>query len=130
MKDLSDIAIQQGMAKCTNYQMRIIIRAEITKTIHQYFIYATKNSTARIVSYLNVRLVKGESLHSDALVIAQSLVNYRQRSNNVNNLCLTTHEVTSRVRELFRPRFSLRPYVLRAYFDTSIDRRIKGKNCT
>ena len=100
--------------------MRIIVRAEISKTRHQYFTYATKNSTARIVSYLNERLAKGESLHGDAPVVAPPLVNDRRRGNNVNNPYLTTHGVTSRVREVFRPRFSWRPYVLRAYFDTQL----------
>ena len=56
----------------------------------------------------------------DAPVVAPPLVNDRRRGNNVNNPCLTTHGITSRVKEIFRPRLSLRPYVLKIYFGTQL----------
>ncbi|MDI1495109.1 MAG: hypothetical protein K8823_415 [Cenarchaeum symbiont of Oopsacas minuta] len=77
MKDLPDIIIQQGKTKCTSYPMRIIIRAELSKIRCQYFTYATKNATSRIISYLNNRLAKGESLHGDAPIVAPSQTDNR-----------------------------------------------------
>ena len=41
MKDLPDVAIQGGVAICTNSPMRITVRAEISKARHQYFTFAT-----------------------------------------------------------------------------------------
>ncbi|MDI1495684.1 MAG: hypothetical protein K8823_992 [Cenarchaeum symbiont of Oopsacas minuta] len=41
IKDLSDIAIQGGVAICTQKPIRIIVRAELSKTRHQYFTLAT-----------------------------------------------------------------------------------------
>ncbi|MDI1495108.1 MAG: hypothetical protein K8823_414 [Cenarchaeum symbiont of Oopsacas minuta] len=39
---------------------------------------------------------------------------------------MTTPGITKRVRDTFRPRFSWRPYVLRAYFDTQLIAESKG----
>ena len=61
MKDLPDIAIQGGVAICTQKPMRIIVRAELSKTRHQYFTLATTVATCRILSYLNERLSRGEA---------------------------------------------------------------------
>ncbi len=120
MKDLPDIIIQEGIARCVNRPMRIVVRAEISKARHQYFTYATTNAISIILSYLNERLSNGEPMHGNSpLVAPSSKYLIRRRGKEVNSF-LMTKQISNRVRKVFRPRFAWRPYVLRAYFDTQL----------
>ncbi|KAF6247097.1 site-specific integrase [Nitrosopumilus sp. b3] len=120
IKDLPDIVIHQGVAKCINAPNRIIVRRELSKARHQYFTFSTSSGTKKLLAYLNDRLASGEPLHGDSPVVAPDYVYKTNRGNNKNKPFLPTRQVSSVIRETFRPRFKWRPYVLRAYFDTEL----------
>ena len=120
MKDLPDVAIQGGVAICTKKPMRIVVRVELSKTRHQYFTLATTAATCRILSYLNERLARGEPLHGNSPVVAPYAGTENRRGENRDKPFLPTRQISRRVRQVFRPRFNWRPYVLRAYFDTQL----------
>ncbi len=70
MRDLPDVVIHQGMAKCIRMPCQIVVRAELSKTRHQYFTFLTASGTTKLLAYLNDRLACGEPLHGDSAVIA------------------------------------------------------------
>ncbi len=120
MKDLPDIVIQQGVAKCLYSPVRIIVRKTLSKAKHQYFTYLTSLGAKRLLAYLNDRLAKGEALTAESAVISPDHEYKTYRGNNAVKKFLPTRRICREIRETFRPRFQWRPYVLRAYFDTQL----------
>ena len=120
MRDLPDVVIHQGVARLTRAPCQIVVRASLSKTRHQYFTFLTASGAKRLLSYLNDRLAHGQALHGDAPVIASDYVHNINRKGNRGKPFLPTAQISREVRNTFRPRFSWRPYVLRAYFDTEL----------
>lgn len=120
IKDLPDIIIHQGVAKSMRSPSRIIVRKTLSKARHQYFTFLTQNGTKKLLAYLNSRLARGEPLTAESPVIAPDMVYKTFRGKNVGKRFLPTRRICNEIRGTFRPRFSWRPYVLRAYFDTEL----------
>ena len=120
MRDLPDVVIHKGEAKCIRTPIRIVVRRELSKTRHQYFTFATGPAARHLVAYLNDRLACGEPLHGDSAVVAPDHLYKTNRGRNSAKEFLPTNQVSNLIRKVFRPRFSWRPYVLRAYFDTQL----------
>jgi hypothetical protein len=120
MRDLPDLVIHEGKAKCVRTPARIIVRKELSKTNNSYLTFSTKSAIRHVVAYLNDRLVRGESLHADSPVIAPDRIYKTGRGRNSSKTFLPTQRIGALVRKVFRPRFGWRPYVLRAYFDTQL----------
>ncbi len=64
MKDLPDIVIQQGVAKCLQSPPKIIVRKTLSKVRHQCFTFLTSDGTKKLLAYLNDRLAKGHPTNS------------------------------------------------------------------
>ena len=120
IRDLPDLVIHQGRAKCTRMPNRITVRRELSKAGHQYFTFGTRSATNQLIAYLNDRLVHGEPLHGDSPVVAPDYIYKTDRGRNSTKSFLPTPRISRTVRQVFRPRFAWRPYVLRAYFDTQL----------
>ena len=120
MRDLPDVVIHQGVAKCIRTPNQIVVRRTLSKTRHQYFTFLTTSGTDKLLAYLNDRLAAGEPLHGDSAVIAPDHKYKTNRSSNRGKQFLPTTQISREIRRTFRPRFSWRPYILRAYFDTEL----------
>ena len=120
MNDLPDIVIHQGKAKCIRMPCMVVVRGSLSKARHQYFTFMTTSAAGQLVAYLNDRLAHGESLHGTSPVVAPDHIYKTNRGSNKDKAFLTTPQVSNLVRKTFRPRFTWRPYVLRAYFDTQL----------
>ncbi|MGH9993475.1 MAG: site-specific integrase [Nitrososphaera sp.] len=120
MKDLPDIVIQQGVARCLVSPPRVIVRKTLSKTKHQYFTFLTGQGTRKLLASLNDRLARGESLNGESPVVAPNLEYRAFRGKNAGKRFLPTRRICNDVRDTFRPRFKWRPYVLRSYFDTQL----------
>jgi hypothetical protein len=120
MKDLPDIAIVQGVARCLRTPPRTIVRRNLSKAKHQYFTFLTSSGTQRVLAYLNDRMAKGDALNADSPVIAPDIDHSYGRGANTDKKFLPTSQITYLVRKSLRPRFLWRPYVLRAFFDTQL----------
>ena len=119
MRDMPDLMVHQGTVKCIGTPNKIIVRRELSKTNHPYFTFSTSSATGYIVDYLNDRLVHGESLCANSPVIAPN-THKTGRGKKSKKLFLPTQRISEKVRQTFRPQFTWRPYVLRAYFDTQL----------
>ncbi len=120
ISDLPDIVIHQGKVKCIRMPNRIVVRRQLSKARHQYFTFGTQSATNHLIAYLNDRLAHGEPLHGDSPVVAPDYIYKTNRGRNSTKTFLPTPQISSLVRQVFRPRFTWRPYVLRPYFDTQL----------
>ena len=120
IRDLPDLVIHQGVVKCMRMPSHITVRRELSKARHQYFTFSTASATKQIVSYLNDRLAHGEPLHANSPIVAPDYIYRTYRGRNSAKTFLPTAQISKQVRNAFRPRFTWRPYVLRAYFDTQL----------
>lgn len=120
MKDLPDIVIQQGTARCLQIPAKIVVRKSLSKARHQYFTMLTNSGTKKLLAYLNDRLARGEPLGADSPVIAPDYVYKTYRGRNREKKFLPTQRILGKIRDTMRPRFLWRPYVFRAFFDTQL----------
>lgn len=120
MKDLPDIMIMQGTARCLQTPVRIFVRKTLSKARHQYFTLLTSSGTKRLLAYLNDRLSRGEMLGADSPVIAPDYIYKTYRGKNREKKFLPTQRILDKIRKTMRPRFLWRPYVFRAFFDTQL----------
>jgi len=120
MRDLPDIVTHRGEAKCARAPCMVTVRRTLSKARHQYFTFLTGTATRQVTAYLNDRIAHGETLHDGSPVISPDHLHRISRGRNSAKAFLPTSRVSKLVRETFRPRFSWRPYVLRAYFDTQL----------
>ncbi|MEW6603465.1 MAG: site-specific integrase [Thermoproteota archaeon] len=120
MKDLPDIAIVQGVARCLASPPMVIVRKALSKAGHQYFTFLTSNGTKRLLADLNDRLARGEPLNAESPVISPNATYHYGRGRNSKKKFLPTVRVSDAIRESLRPRFTWRPYVFRSYFDTQL----------
>lgn len=120
IKDMPDIVIHEGRARCVRAPARIVVRREISKARHKYFTFCTTTGVGYILAHINDRLARGEQIHEDSAVIGPDSVYKTYRGANANKEFLPTRRVSLCIRKVFRPRFAWRPYVLRAYFDTQL----------
>lgn len=70
MKDLPDIAIVQGVARCLRCPPKIRVRKTLSKTRRQYFTFLSSIGTRNLLAYLNDRLARGEVLNAESPVIS------------------------------------------------------------
>ena len=120
IRDMPDLVIHQGVAKCIRTPNRIVVRRGLSKAGHQYFTFATELGTKHILAYINDRLAHGEPLNGDSPIVAPDHIHKFARGRNSAKTFLPTPRISKLVRDVFRPRFSWRPYVLRPYFDTQL----------
>lgn len=120
MRDLPDVVIHLGTAKCARMPCQVVVRPGLSKARHQYFTFLTASGTRMLLAYLNDRLAHGDPLHGDAPVIAPVSGYESSRGKYRPSPFLQTRQISKTIRKTFRPRFSWRPYVLRAYFDTEL----------
>ncbi|MGI0046812.1 MAG: hypothetical protein ACREBB_06460 [Nitrosotalea sp.] len=120
IRDLPELDIVLGIARFQVMPPKIIVRKTLSKAGHSYFTFITESGSEKILAYLNERLASGETLNLESSVIAPSLKLVTYRGRHQSKKFLTTAVIGQQVRESMRPRFTWRPYVLRAFFDTQL----------
>lgn len=120
IKDLPDIAIIQGIARCTRSPPMVIVRKTLSKAGHQYFTFLTTQATKKLLADLNDRLARGEPINADSPVIEPDTKHRHGRGRNSQKPFLPTSRISDAIRDTLRPRFQWRPYVFRSYFDTQL----------
>ncbi|TLY06254.1 MAG: site-specific integrase [Thaumarchaeota archaeon] len=120
IKDLPELVIKEGLATFTNKPPRLVVRKTLSKTDHEYFTFLTDLGAKRLAAYLNERLVSGEQLTPESPVIAPFARYVRNRGENKGKRFVETITIRHDIQKAMRPRFSWRPYVLRAFFDTQL----------
>ncbi len=72
----------------------------------EYFTFLTENGVQKLLTYLNDRLARGETLRPDSPLIAPDIDYKTYRGSNTDKKFLPTSKVTQDIRDSFRPRFA------------------------
>lgn len=113
--DLPELQILQGTVEFTRIPSLVSVRPSLSKTNHKYLTFLPKESCDYLAGYFENRISAGEQLTRDAPVIAK-----KPGFGDDSGAFMTTRNVSRIIRRTMRPRFTWRPYVLRAYFSTQM----------
>jgi hypothetical protein len=123
IRDLPELKIEGNEINFKKMPTMVVIRPELSKTKHRYFTFLGPEGCQHLKAYIEKRIHTGESLGPDSPVIAHKTgygkTGYMDDSTRTNKH-VTTKTLTKEIRDAMRPKFTWRPYVLRAYFDTQL----------
>ena len=123
ISDLPELTIEGNEVEFQKMPTMVVVRSELSKTKQRYFSFIGPEGCQYLKAYLEHRLAMGEKLTSDSPVIAYKTgygdTGYNAESSRANSH-VTTKTLTKEIRDAMRPKYTWRPYVLRAYFDTML----------
>ena len=121
--DLPELSVEANEVNFEKIPTMIVIRPELSKAKHRYLSFLGSEGCQYLKSYLEKRVSEGEELSSGTAIIAYkggySDTGFQGDSARSNNH-ITTKTLTKEIRDAMRPKYTWRPYVLRAYFDTQL----------
>jgi hypothetical protein len=124
LKHLPELYIEGEAVHFKKTPTIVYIPASLSKARHKYFTFLPLEGQEYLKAYLEKRIARGEKLRRDAPVIAAApgfeRMGKRSGSKNYGSPFIETQNITREIRQAMRPRFTWRPYVLRAYFDTQL----------
>jgi len=124
LADLPDLVIEQDgkSASFAHVPAMIVVRATLSKTKNRYFTFLPSDGCEYVLGYLRKRISAGEKLALDSPVISLEQGYYSRRYNKIQkpSSFITTPRITSDIRKSIWSITKVRPYVLRAYFDTQL----------
>jgi len=116
--DLPELEIHKDYVEFIRVPAMVIVRPALSKVNHKYFTFLPKEGCDHVSAYLNKRIAEGDELTPKTTVIANK-TGYRSPG-KPESWFMTTRNVSRIIRDVMRPRFRWRPYVLRAYFSTQL----------
>jgi len=125
LADLPDLVItSEGKSvSFAHVPAMVTVRATLSKTRNRYFTFLPSEGCEYVLGYLRKRISAGEKLALDSPVISLEQGYYsRRRYNKIQkpSSLITTPRITSDIRKSIWSIVKVRPYVLRAYFDTQL----------
>jgi hypothetical protein len=122
IKDIPDLKIEGKNVTFENIPAQVIVRPQLSKAKHRYFTFLGPEGCDYLKAYLEQRIAGGEELSPDSPVIRVSpgFETMGQYHGPKAEPFIVSRNITREVREAMRPRYTWRPYVLRAYFDTQL----------
>jgi hypothetical protein len=122
LRDLPDLAIENDASTFTRMPAMVTVQPHLSKAGHKYFTFLPREGCEYLQAYLEKRRAVGEELEPTSAIIAVKQgyedIGYRGAARRSRHI--TTKSITKEIRDAMRPRFTWRPYVLRAYFDTQL----------
>jgi len=123
IRDLPELSIQGQDIDFKKTPTMVVVRPELSKAKHRYHTFLGPEGCQHLKAYLEMRLANCEELSPDSPIIAfktgYGKTGYQDDSTRTNNH-ITTKTITKEIRDAMRPKYTWRPYVLRAYFDTQL----------
>jgi integrase len=124
MGDLPDLKIDGEKVEFKSIPIRIVVRKELSKAKHSYITFLGQEGCEYLKSYLEDRLRSGEALMDGSPVIASRWQRRKVSSGGKGKESLAflwSNNISDSIKGAIRTAgFQLRPYVLRAYFDTQL----------
>jgi hypothetical protein len=123
LRDLPELIVKENRVMFETIPTMVVVRPELSKAKHRYFTFLGPEGCQHLQAYLEKRIAEGETLNSGSPVISfksgYGQTGYDDESHR-SNRHVTTKTLTKEIRDAMRPRYTWRPYVLRAYFDTQL----------
>lgn len=124
LSDLPDLVIEHDgkLVSFAQIPAMIVVRASLSKTKNRYFTFLPSEGCEYVLGYLRKRITSGEKLVGDSPVISLEQGYHSRRRCKIQNKSsfITTPRITSDIRKSIWSITKVRPYVLRAYFDTQL----------
>jgi len=127
LADLPDLIIEsEGKSvSFAHVPAMVVVRASLSKTKNKYLTFLPSEGCEYVLGYLRKRISVGEKLALDSPVISleQGYQSRRKKNNKIqrpSSFFITTPRITSDMRRAIWSIIKVRPYVLRAYFDTQL----------
>jgi hypothetical protein len=122
IKNFPDLDISGVSIKFKKVPTQIIIPLQLSKTSNKYITFLNEEGVGYLKAYFEKRVARGEKLTPDSPIIATSpgFEKMGKSAKNYGSRFIETQNITREIREAMRPKYSWRPYVLRAYFDTQM----------
>ncbi len=115
LKDFPDLRIKGDSVEFTRFPAMVVVRPELSKASHRYFSFLSAEGCGYVRDYLQERAATGEKLTPETDLI---------HARNVDKPFIRTTNVGDGIREGIRAvmgrEVKMRPYALRAYFDTQL----------
>ena len=119
--DMPELAIDGEKIRFEKMPAMIIIRAHLSKTRNKYMTFLSEQGCERVLGYLRSRIARGEILGQDsALITCNHGYKVKGVRKDGTNMYLTTSAISSSIRKIIWGVMKIRPYALRAYFDTQM----------
>ncbi len=119
--DMPELVIDGDRVRFEKMPARIIVRANLSKTRNKYMTFLSEQGCKYVLGYLQARIARGEILKPDSALIAVGHgYRIKGRRKDDSNLYLTTTNISSSIRPIIWSVMKIRPYALRAYFDTQM----------
>ena len=121
--DLPELTIGGRNVAFSQSPAMVIVRHSLSKTRNKYVTFLAEEGCGHLLGYLRYRIVQGDVLGPESPLIA---VERRNRLKGWHNRghdsppFMTTPAITGSIRDTIRSVTEVRPYALRAYFDTQL----------
>ncbi len=123
LADLPDLKIDGENVSMSRTPAMVVVKQELSKTRNKYITFLTEEGCEYVLGYLQQRISRGEVLKPDSALIAvnfgRRLMGWR-KLNPQSGQFLVTNAISSSIRGVIWPVIKMRPYALRAYFDTQL----------
>jgi hypothetical protein len=122
LRDLPELEINGNRVNFTKIPTLVVVRPELSKAKHRYLTFLGPEGCEYLKTYLENRIAQGETLgpKSPIIVFKKGYGETGYRETSRTNLHVTRKTLTKEIRTAMRPKYTWRPYVLRAYFDTQL----------
>lgn len=118
--DIPDLTISENKVQFKKVPARVEVRHELSKARVKFFTFLADEGCVELKTYLEERLKRGEKLDQYSPILKPA--DTRSRLEKPNKFLQTTF-VSRYVKDaITKAGFKWRPYVLRAYFATALDR--------
>ena len=121
LSDLPELRIDGDRVSFEKTPAMIVVRAQLSKTKNKYFTFLTKQGCEYLLGYLRQRIAHGEILEPDSPLITFNN-GYQDKGQRKESDApfLTTPAISESIRRTIWGVMRIRPYALRAYFDTQM----------
>ncbi|MDH5568768.1 MAG: hypothetical protein OEX98_03120 [Nitrosopumilus sp.] len=125
LSDLPDLVItSEGKSvSFAHVPAMVVVRATLSKTKNKYLTFLPSEGCEYVLGYLRKRISAGEKLALDSPVLSlEQGYQSRRRYSKIQkpSSFIATPRITSDIRKSMWSIVKVRPYVLRAYFDTQL----------
>ena len=115
LNDIQGLHVKKGEVSFEAVPAIIVVRPELSKAGHRYFSFLSEEGCGYVKTYLEGRIEAGEVLEPDS-----DLIHPHSRGKRFIRAVKIGDGIRQGIRAALGRQVKMRPYVLRAYFDTQL----------
>ena len=123
LADLPELVINDKKVAFSKMPAMVVVRQQLSKTRNKYFTFLTEQGCGYVLGYLRHRIAQGEILAPDSPLVTVNAgydAKGLRKSTKRRDPFMTTISISCSIRDTIWSVMKIRPYALRAYFDTQM----------